>query len=88
MNSSRRGTPFCGALSPLCRSTALSEHRVGVEPLFFGFLLGPLFFVVLNGGLGVCDVLLEGKRGSVMSVIVHSVHNNIVPHIATPCCFF
>ena len=23
-----------------------------------------------------------------MSVIVHSVHNNIVPHIATPCCLF
>ena len=22
-----------------------------------------------------------------MSVIVHSVHNNIVPHMATPCCF-
>ena len=25
---------------------------------------------------------------SVMSVVVHSVHNNIVPHIATPCGLF
>ena len=23
-----------------------------------------------------------------MFVIVHSLHNNIVPHIATPCCLF
>ena len=23
-----------------------------------------------------------------MSVMVHSVHNNILPHIATPCCLF
>ena len=23
-----------------------------------------------------------------MSVMVHSVHNNIVPHIATPSCLF
>ena len=42
----------------------------------------------LNGGLGVCDVLVEGKGGSVMSVIVHSVHNNAVPHVAIPCCLF
>ena len=41
------------------------------------------FFVVLNAGLGNRDALVEGKRGSFMSVIVHSVHNNIVPHIAT-----
>ena len=51
-------------------------------------ILGPLFVAVLNGGLGACDVLVEGKRGPVMSVIVHSVHNSIVPHIATPCCLF
>ena len=46
---------------------------------------GPLFFVVLNAGLGVCDTLVEGMRGSFTSVIVHSVHHNIVPHITTPC---
>jgi hypothetical protein len=54
----------------------------------FQDFLGPLFFVVLNAGLGVCDAFVEGKRGSFMSVIVHSVHNNIVPHIATPCDLF
>ena len=46
--------------------------------------LGPLFFVALIAGL-VCDTLVEGKRGSFMSVVVHYVHTNIVPHIATPC---
>ena len=72
---------------PHCASTGLSKRGVGVEPLFSGFL-GPLFCVVLDAGLGVCDALVEGKRGSFMSVIVHSVHNNIVPHIATPCSLF
>ena len=48
--------------------------------------MGPLFFVVLNAGWGVRDALVEGKRGSFLSVIVHSVRNNIVPHTATPCC--
>ena len=48
-------------------------------------------FVVQNGGLGVCRAFVQGKRGSVMFVIVHCVHCvhcNIVPHIATPCCLF
>ena len=48
---------------------------------------GPLVFVVPNAGLGVCDALVEG-RGSSMFAIVHSVHNNIVPQIATPCSLF
>ena len=33
----------------------------------------------------VCEALVEGKWGSLMSMMVHSVHNNIVLHIATPC---
>ena len=65
----------------------MAKNGVGIEPLFLGFL-GPLFFVVLNGGLGVCDALVEGKRDSFMSVIVHSAHNDILPHLATPCCLF
>ena len=44
--------------------------------------------MVLNAGLGVCDALVEGRRGSFTSVMVHSVHNNIVPHIATPSGLF
>ena len=47
-------------------------------------LLGPLFCVVLNAGLGICGALVEEKRGSSMSVSVHSVHHNIVPHVAAP----
>ena len=47
---------------PPCSSTGLSKHGVGVEPLFSGFL-GPLSFVVLHAGLGVCDALGEGKGG-------------------------
>ena len=38
--------------------------------------------MALNGALGVCDALVEGKRGQsclIMSVIVHSVHNSMVP---------
>ena len=38
--------------------------------------------------LGVCRAFVQGKRGSFMSVMVHSVHNNIVLHIGTPCCLF
>ena len=49
----------------------------------FEDFLGPLFFVVLNAGLGVCDALVEGKGG-----IVRSVHNNIAPRIATPWGLF
>ena len=57
-------------------------------PLFSGFFR-TAFFVVLNAGLGVFDALVEGKKGSfIISVIVHSVHNNIVPHVATPCGLF
>ena len=39
---------------------------MGVEPLFLGFF-GPLFFVVLNAGLGVRDALVVGKRGPFIS---------------------
>ena len=53
---------------------------------FYG-IVGPLLFAVLNGGWGVCDALVEGKRGPVMSVSVHCVHNNIIPHITTPTRF-
>ena len=55
---------------------------------YFQDFLGPLFFVVLDAGLGVCDAFVEGQRGSCMSASLRSVHNNIVPHIATPCCLF
>ena len=61
----------------------LRKHRlvqVGVGCWFQDFL-GPLFVVVLKAGLGVCDALVEGRGGSFMSVIVHSVHHNTVPHI-------
>ena len=47
-----------------------------------------MFLAVLNARLGVCDAFVEGKRGSFMLMIVHSVHNNIVPHMATPFCLF
>ena len=57
-----------------CSSTVWVLNRC------FQGILGPLFFV--------CDALVEGKRGSFMSMIVHYVHNNIVPHIATPCYLF
>ena len=59
---------------PFAQARACPGNGVGVEPLFSGFFGGPLFFVVPNAGLGVCDALVEGKRGSFMSVIVHSVH--------------
>ena len=65
-----------------CLSTGWALNRRFEE------ILGPLFLLVQNGGLGVCRVFVQGKRGSVMFVIVHCVHNNIVPHIATPCCLF
>ena len=70
---------------PPCASAGSSKHGVGVEPLYSGFF-GTAVFVVLHAGLGVCDALVEGKGGSSMSVSVHSVHKNTVPHIATPCC--
>ena len=65
-----------------CPSTVWALNRC------FQDFLGPLFLLVLNAALGACDTLVEGTRGSFMSVIVHSVHYNIVPHIATPCCLF
>ena len=46
----------------------------------FQDFLGPLFFVVLNTGFGVCDALVEGMRGSFMSVIVHSVPTHCTTH--------
>ena len=60
----------------------MAKHRVGVEPPFLSFF-GTAVFVALNGGLDVCDALVPGRRGSVMSVSVHSVHHSIVPHTAT-----
>ena len=70
------------AQAQACPSTEWAlNHR-------FQDFLGPLFFVVLNAGLGVCNALVEGKRGSFMSVSVHSVHNTVVPRIATRCCLF
>ena len=45
-------------------------------------------FVVSDVRLGVREVGVETKRGSFMSVIVYSVHNNILPAIATQCCLF
>ena len=44
--------------------------------------------MVLNAGLGVCDAVVEGKGGSFMSVMVHSVHDHSVPRIATRCGLF
>ena len=70
---------------PLCPSTGLSKATEWALNRCFQDFLGPLLFVVLNAGLGVCDAFVEGKGGSVMSVMVQSVHNNIVPHIAAPC---
>ena len=61
-----------------CPSTERALNR------FSGFL-GPLFLVVLNAGLSVYDAFVDRKGGSFKSVILHSVHNNIVPHIATQC---
>ena len=72
---------------PLVQARACPSTEWALNCCFQDFL-GLLSFVVLNAGLGVCDALVEGKRGLFMSVIVHSVHNNIVPHSATPCCLF
>ena len=65
-----------------CLSTGWALNRRFEE------ILGPLFSWSRKEGLGVCRALVQGKRGSVMFVMVHSLHNNIVPHIATPCCLF
>ena len=50
---------------------------------YFQDFLGPLY-----GRIWCLWRIVAGKRGSFMSVIVHSVHTNIVPHIASPCCLF
>ena len=71
---------------PIAQARACPSAECALNRCFQDFL-GPLCFVVLDAGLGVCDALVE-RGGSFMSVIVHSVHNNIVPHIATPCCLF
>ena len=65
-----------------CLSTGWALNRRFEE------IVGTAVFVVQNGGLGVCRAFVQGKRGSFMSVMVHSVHNNIVLHIAIPCCLF
>ena len=62
----------------------MSKQRGRALSRSFQDFLGPPFCVVLNAGLGVCDAPVEGKGGSFMSVMVHSVHNNIVPHVAPP----
>ena len=67
----------------------MAKRRVGAEPLFLG-LFWSAIFVVPHVSLGVCEVVVEGKRGSFMSVTLYCVHDNIVPHIATQCyavCF-
>ena len=51
------------------------KHRLVQAPGPVVFLI---FLVLAQGGGG------KGKRGSFMFVIVHSPHNNIVPHIAAP----
>ena len=71
--------------TPIAQAWACPSMEWVLNRCFQDFL-GLLFFVVLNAGLGACDALVEGKKCSFMSVITHSVHNNIVPHIATPCC--
>jgi len=38
-------------------------------------------FVDPNVRLGVREVVVQGKRASFRTVIVHSVHNSILPHI-------
>ena len=72
---------------PLAPARACPSTEWALNRCFHDFL-GPLFFVVLDAELSISDALTEGKRGSAMSVIVRSVHNNIVPHIATRCCLF
>ena len=42
---------------------------------------GAIAFVVPNVRLGVHEVVVQGERGSLMTVIVHFVHNIILPHI-------
>ena len=58
-----------------------------MEPLLLGFF-GTAVFVISDVRLGVREVVAEKARGSSTSAIVHSVHNNILPHIATQCCLF
>ena len=72
--------PFAHARPCLSTGWALNRR--------FEEILGPLCSWSRKEGLGVCRALVQGKRGSVMFVMVHSLHNNIVPHIATPCCLF
>ena len=79
-------------LAPLAQTLACPSMQRALNRCFQDFL-GPLFFVVLffvvlHAGLGICDVLAKGKRGSFMSVITHSVHKNMVSHIATPAVCF
>ena len=67
--------PFAQARA--CPSTDWALNRSFQE------FLGPLLFVVLNAGLGVCDALVEGKGGSFMSVT--STNGSSMPqHAAAP----
>ena len=70
--------PHARAQARACPGTEWALNRC------FQDFLGPLLSVVLNVGLGVCDALVEGKGGAVMSVIVRSVRNNIT----APCGLF
>ena len=60
----------------------MNRAFAGVELLFSG-IFGTAVFVVLNVRLDVREVVMEGKRDSIMSVMIHSVHNNILPPFAT-----
>ena len=83
-----RGTSWHREVSTRpCASKGLSKWAL--NRWFQDFFWIRFFFVVLSAGLGVSDALVEGKGGgSFRSVMVHSVHRNIVPHIATRCGLF
>ena len=76
------------APTPTLRQHGLVQAPEWVLKAGFQDFLEPLFCVVLDAGLGVCDALVEGKGGSFMSVMVRSVHHHSAPHITTPCGLF
>ena len=53
----------------------------------FEEILGPLFLWFRMEDWVFVERLYR-ERGAQSCLIVHCVHNNIVPHIATPCCLF
>ena len=83
-----RGEGGDRAYRPPLRKCGLIQATEWALNRCFQDFLGHLFFEVLNAGLGVCDAMAEGKGGSFVSVMVHSIDNNIIPHIAAPRCLF